>query len=65
MRILQSEVNDEELQNYSNEMKILVKQMLEKNPDLRPNSKDILSNKIFSQKILFVFSHKQFFLNLF
>jgi hypothetical protein len=65
MRILQSEVNDEELQNYSNEMKILVKQMLEKNPDLRPTSKDILSNKIFSQKILFVFTHKQVFHNLF
>ena len=54
MRILQSEVNNEELRIYSDEMKILVKQMLEKNPDVRPTAKDILTNKIFSRKILFV-----------
>ena len=54
MRILQSDVNDEELRMYSDDMIILVKQMLEKNPDARPTAKDILAHSMFSTKILFV-----------
>ena len=55
MRIMQSDVNDEELKMYSEDIKKLVKQMLEKNSSLRPTAKEVLAHSMFSQKILLVF----------
>jgi hypothetical protein len=51
---MRSDVNVDEIRVYSNDMRCLVKLMLEKNPDLRPTTKEILENKLLSDKIMLV-----------
>jgi hypothetical protein len=52
IKILSSEIDEEQIEQYSTEMKTLVKSLLNKDPDSRPSARDILASDMFASKIV-------------